>query len=512
MKKQNIVIFLQRNWLILLLISIKLILNLGLAQHYGYFRDEFLYIMMSRRLLEAPMDMPLFAPALLSVVRWLLGESPFALHLFPTLAGAGTIILTNLMVRRLGGKLFAQILAGVCVLLTPVYLGMNSTYSYDSFDKFFWVLTIFALLRILIDENPRGWLFFGLAAGLGLLTKQSMLFLGFAITLALLITPQSRQFKSIWIWAGAGIAFLFFLPYLIMQIFLDWPVLGYFVFYTTAKTYPVSPLEFIKFQIIAVNPLSFPVWLAGLSFLFFAKEAKKLRVLGWTYLILLALFIILKAKFYFLAPFYPILFAAGAITIENLTMKKKLPILRPVYIIILVVTGLFMAPMAVPLLPIETFIKFTQNQQNFKVKAERIREGILPQHYADRFGWENMADQVVKVYQSLPPEDQSKTCIFTGNYGEAGAIEFFGKPYNLPPIISGHGQYYYWGPGKCTGEIVIVVGVREHDLKNAFQIVEQKGLIVNEHAMPYESNLPIFVCRQPKASLKDMWKETAHFD
>ncbi len=509
---KRIGLFLQKNWLIVLLISLKFIINLGLDQHYGYFRDEFLYIMMSRRLLDGPIDMPLFAPALLAAIRWIFGESLFALHLFPTLAGAGNIILTILMVRRLGGKLFAQTLAGVCVLLAPVYLGMSSSYSYDPFDQFFWILTLFALFKILIDENPRGWIFFGVAAGLGLLTKQSMLFLGFAITLALLITSQRNQFKTKWIWAGAGIAFLFFLPYLIMQMKLDWPVLGYFLFYTTSKTYPVSPIEFLKFQIITLNPLSFPGWFTGLWFFFFSKNRKTLRTIGWTYLILFFLFMFLKAKFYFLVPAYPILFAAGAVTIENLTGQQKLWILRPAYLTILILTGLLIAPMAGPFLPVETFIKVTQFKKGMEVKNERLKEGVLPQFFADRFGWENMTNQVIKVYQSLSPEEQCNVCIFAGNYGEAGAIEFFGKQYGLPPVISGHGQYFYWGPGECSGEIVIVVGVRENDLKNVFQIVEQKGLIQHEYVMPYENNLPVFLCRQPRAPLGELWKDVGHFD
>lgn len=512
MMMKRICYFFQKNWLMVLLVSIKFTINLGLDQHYGYFRDEFLYIMLSRRLLDGPIDMPLLAPALLAVVRWIFGESPFALHLFPTVAGAGVIILTILMVRRLGGRLFAQALAGICVLLVPVYLGMSSSYSYDPFDLFFWVLTLFALFKILMDKNPKGWLFFGFAAGLGLLTKQSMLFLGFAITLALFITSQRRQFQTKWIWAGAGIAFLFFLPYLIMQMQLDWPALGYFSFYTTSKTYPVSPLEFLKFQIITLNPITLPVWLAGLCFFFFSKSGKAFRTIGWTYLILFFLFMILKAKFYFLTPAYPILFAAGAVMIENLTTKPKFYFLRPVYLTILILAGLVAIPFAAPFLPVETFIKFLQYQKGMEVKQERLKEGVLPQFFADRFGWENMATQVVKVYQSLTPEEQHKVCIFTGNYGEAGAIEFFGRKRGLPPVISGHGQYYYWGPGECTGEIVIVVGVNEDDLKETFQIVEKKGLIQNEYAMPYENNLPIFLCRHPKANLTDLWKEVAHFD
>ena len=231
--------------LIPILVGLKLILNLALDQNYGYFRDEFLYIALSKRLFAGPMDMPLLAPTLMAITRGVFGESLLALHIFPAIAGALVIVFTVRMVREFGGKFYAQLLAGVCVLLAPLNLGLNSSFSYDSFDQLFWVLCIYMLVKIFKHDSSKTWLLFGLFAGLGLLTKQGMLFLGFAVAVALLITSQRAHFRQRWIWLAGFIAFLFFIPYVLVQMQLDWPSLGYWKYYTDSKTYPVSPLEFI---------------------------------------------------------------------------------------------------------------------------------------------------------------------------------------------------------------------------------------------------------------------------
>jgi hypothetical protein len=146
------------------------------------------------------------------------------------------------------------------------------------------------------------------------------------------------------------------------------------------------------------------------------------------------------------------------------------------------------------------------------VKQERREEGQLPQHFADRFGWENMAATVAGVYASLPVEDRSRVCVFTANYGEAGAIDFFGPKFGLPEAISGHNSYYIWGPGDCTGEVVISVGVPRGDLETAFGKVEKEATIRCEYCMPDEDNLPVYVCRDPRTSLQELWPQVKHYN
>jgi hypothetical protein len=284
-------------------------------------------------------------------------------------------------------------------------------------------------------------------------------------------------------------------------------------YYAGGKTYPVSPLGFLLQQILTMHPLTLPIWLSGLYYLLFSKEGKRYRIFGLMYLILYVVFTVQKAKFYFLSPMYPVLFASGALVIERFIRLRNWNRLKPALISLLIIGGIITAPFAIPLLPVETFIRYSSSVGgDLGVKQERHEIAQLPQHFADRFGWENMVATVARVYQSLSPEEQEEAAIFTGNYGEAGAIDFFGGKYNLPRAISGHNNYYLFGPGDYSGEIVIFIGVPIQYLKRLFDEVEQAAIIRCKYCMPYENNLPVYVCRRPKFPITEVWPQIKHYD
>jgi hypothetical protein len=217
-------------------------------------------------------------------------------------------------------------------------------------------------------------------------------------------------------------------------------------------------------------------------------------------------FIIQHAKNYFLAPMYPILFAAGAVLFEQLVQAGQRAWLKRGYIVFLVAGGLLVSPMAIPVLPLEAHLAYMRIMSGTYAKSESFETGVFPQHFADRFGWEDLAAQVGNVYHALPPADQSHACIFTGNYGEAGALEFYSLRYGLPPVISGHNNYYIWGPRSCTGEVVIVVGGGSlDDLKQTFLDVQSAGQTKCDYCIPYENNLPIYIARGLKTPLEQLW-------
>ncbi len=146
------------------------------------------------------------------------------------------------------------------------------------------------------------------------------------------------------------------------------------------------------------------------------------------------------------------------------------------------------------------------------MKQERLATAELPQYFADRFGWEEMVASVAKVYAGLPPEEQAKACIITDNYGEAGAIDFFGGAYHLPKAISGHNSYFIWGPDGCTGEVAISVGVSGTDLAQSFAKVTPAGASYCKYCMPYENGLPIFVCRGLKMDMREAWPGAKQYE
>ena len=497
--------------ILIYLVLVKLLLHLLSASQYGYFRDELYYIAASQHLDLGYVDFPPFIAVVTALTRWTLGDSLLALHTLPALAGALIVLLAGLMARELGGGRFAQGLAALAVLVAPTFLGSQSILTMDPFDQLFWVLAIYVVLLILKREDPRLWLLFGLVAGIGLLTKVTMLYLGLALVIGLLLTPNRRVLLSKWLWLGGLVALALFSPYIVWQVLHGWPTLEFWRIYAVGKTYPVTPLEFLLQQILTMHPLTLPLWLAGLAYFFFGG-GKKYRTLGWIYVILYGVFTIQQAKNYFLAAAYPMLFAGGAVLIEQFTQRRKWLALQPAYASLLVIGGLATAPLAIPLLPVETFIAYSHAFGGAtEVKQERLATAELPQYFADRFGWEELVASVAKVYAGLPPEEQAKACILTANYGEAGAIDFFGEAYHLPKAISGHNSYFIWGPGGCTGEVIITVGVSGTDVAPSFEKVTPAGTSECKYCMPYEDHLPIFVCRGLKMDIREVWPEAKSY-
>jgi len=479
---------------------------------YGFFRDELYYIALSDSLDFGYVDVPPITPFLLAVVRFVLGTSFISLHLLPAVSGALVIWLVSLMVKKMGGGFNAHLLTLVCVTLAPIYICFECMYTYDTFDKLCWTTVLYLMILLLKTENKKYLIFLGIAAGLGLMTKMTILYLGFGLFAALLITKNRKYFFTWQAWTGVVIALLLFFPYLVWQIKEGLPVLEYYKYYALEKTWPTTPLEFIKNQIVIMNLLAAPVWFLGIYYFIFNKEGKKFRVLGYAYIIVLIISICLRVKFYLPAPFYTVLFAGGAVFIEEFAQKREIRCLRKAPAIVILLTGLISVPFVRPVLPVEYLLRFGKRGVYLGVRGERHSLGRLHQHFADRFGWDIMAENVAKAYNSLSEEDKSKACILAGNYGEAGAIWYFGEKYNLPKPISGHLQYYIWGPRGYSGEVVIAIGIDPEKLKEHFESVEIAVRHTCLVAIRYERYWWIFVCRGPKKPLEEMWPSFKHMD
>ncbi len=495
---------------VLALAVVNLLVHLLTSQQYGYFRDELYYIAASKRLAFGYVDFPPFIALVTRLVRATLGESLFALHLLPALVAAALVLLSGEMARQLGAGRFGQGLAGLATLIAPQFLGVTSLLSMDPFDTLFWGLAIYTLILIFKYDNPKAWLWFGLVTGIALTTKVTMLYFGLALVIGLALTPQRKYFRSPWLYLGGAIALAFLLPYVIWNAVNGWPTLQFFAGYG-GKVYQASPLEFIGQQIVIMHPFTFPLWVLGLIYLF-SQKGRPYRPLAWCYVVLLLIFMVQHAKNYFLAPMYPVLFAAGAVFFEEWVQAGRRAWLKPAYVGLLVVTGMLLAPAALAVLPLPAEIAYLRLTAGNSIKSEKNATGIFPQYFADRFGWEEMAAAVGDVYHRLPPQDQAQACIFTGNYGEAGALEFYGPRYGLPQVISTHNNYYIWGPDHCSGAVVIIIGVNISDFGGAFADVRQAGRSHCEYCMPYENNLPIYVARGIKTPLEQLWPNAKHFE
>lgn len=487
----------------------KLLIHFWSNGTYGYFRDELYYVACSDHLAWGYVDHPPFSIAVLAATRRLLGDSIFALRLPVVLAGAASVFLTGRMARALGGARFAQWLAALAFLVMPASLAMGSFFSMNAFDLLFWIGMVLILIRMLNTGDPRLWLAFGLVAGFGVLNKISVAFLGFGLVVGLLLTRQRRLLANRWVLVGGAVAALIVLPHIVWQFAYGFPTAEFIRNATAYKITAMSPLQFLQAQVLLAGPLTVPIWLAGLGYLLFARAAERYRVLAIAYLAVLALLIVQHGKAYYLVPAYAMLLAGGAVAIERATESRRW--LRLVVGTATALGGVVVAPLAIPLLPPETYVRYTETIGVQPPQEERNAIGALPQHFADRFGWENLVATIAHVYHALPLNDQLACAILGSNYGEAAAVDFFGGRYGLPKAISGHNNYWLWGPRGATGEVVIAVGFPRKELDAAFESVEQAATIESPYAMPSETNLPVYVCRRLRVPLNDAWPKLKRF-
>jgi hypothetical protein len=485
---------------------IALIVHFLTNSRYGYFRDELYYIACARHPALGYVDLAPLSALLLRIELAIFGDSLFALRLFPALASAGTVWLTGVIARQLGGRAWAAGLASIGSLSALVFLALGNVYSMNIFEPLFWMGCAYCLIRIIQGGRQTWWLWFGALAGLGVENKHSIAFFGIGVVLALLLSPQRREFARAGIWFGGLIALALTLPNLIWQIQHHWPTYELLTNIAHShKNVVLSPPEFLLQQMLILNPATLPLWLGGLIWLFAATEGRRYRVLGFAYLITLAEFIILHGKHYYLAPVYPILFAAGGVALER-WLAGSLRFVRPLYAAVMILVAAILAPTVVPILPPEKLFAYMEAIHFTPPKTETSHTAALPQLFADQFGWREMAASVGRAYTKLSPNDQRIVGIFCQNYGQAGAIDFFGKQYRLPPALSGHQNYFLWGPRGYTGDLLLVLDDDDGDEREQFRSVQDLGPVeTSRWAMPWEQRQHIYLCRGLKKDLRQVW-------
>jgi hypothetical protein len=502
--------------ILLCLCAAKLLLHIFTSvRHYGYFRDELYYLDMARHLDWGYVDAAPLIAVYAKIALWM-GGSLAALRILPALAGAGLIAITILIARELGGGRYAQFLAGLCVLLCPAVLGVDSLLSMNAFEPLFWMGCILVVARILRTGDSRLWLWFGLIAGLGLENKHSTLSFGFAVTVALLLTHHRREFAGKWIWIAGAIAVVVFLPNLIWQIRHHFPTIEDLEnVRREGKNVVLGPLAFVKEQIIDQHPILLPVWLAGL--IWFLRD-RRWRVLGLTFVVFFVLMEVTHAKNYYVFPIYPMLFAGGAVVVESWLANRPDAVrtatvrttARAAVVAIIVLASLPFIPIATWVLPPERLLAY-QTAIGFKpAKAEVHHESLLPQPVADQFGWPEMVNEVAAIYNSLPPEERAQTGIWAGNYGEAGAINLFGPKYGLPTAYSRHQNHWYWGPPPQVYKNLIVIQWSLEDVRDncaSFQTFEH----YQRFGMG-EENQPIYLCRGVEFDIQKIWSHSHHWN
>jgi 4-amino-4-deoxy-L-arabinose transferase-like glycosyltransferase len=492
--------------IVFLIAAAKLIFHLATANRYGIFCDELYYIACSRHLDWGYVDQP----PLIALITWIamhvFGTSLLALRLLPAIAGAALVWLTGKLAREMGGGRFAQVLAALAVACVPIYMTLHHWMTMNAFEPLIWLGCAWCVVRAINTSDAHYWLGFGMLTGLGMENKYSAAFFVIGVAVGLIATRERKWLASRWIWIGAAAAIGIFLPNLIWLARHDFPFLELMRnVRASGRDVVRAPVAFIADQALIMNPVLFPIWVGGVVWLF----ASRYRVLGWTFAVVILVLMVLGGTDYYVAPLYPMAFAGGAIAFESIT-RKRARWTRAAFVALLVLATAALAPMTAPILPVESFARY---QKLIGLEAPQIEHhemGPLPQWFADEFGWEDMAREVARVYNSLPVEDRARTAIFCNQYSEAAALDFYGPKYGLPPAISNHQNYWYWGPRNYDGSIVIVTGSDGTGDREHFRTVEIAGRVGHIYARG-DRHFPVLVCRGLIEDLRTFWPKTKNW-
>jgi len=486
-----------------LIAAVTLAVHVATSGRYGWFRDELYFIACGHHLAWGYVDQP---PLIAVIARAFAAAHNLYLFRLPAaLAHAGLVVLVAVAARRMGGGGFAQALAALATAIAPVLLLFGHVQTMNAYEPLAWLGAALVVLAVADGADARWWILGGAIIGVGLLDKHSVAFFAFALVVGVAVTPARRALASRWLAAALALATLIVLPHLAWQIGHGWPMLELLRHGQEYKNEPVSPAQFFVGQLILLHPLTAPVWLLGLVRL---VRVRRLRPLGIAALVVAALVIALHGKIYYLAPLYPLLFAAGGVAIEALIARAWL---RVAVFALLAAGGAATAPLALPILSVPSLLRYQAALHFEPPHTERLRYRPLAQIFADEHGWPELEAAVARVYRSLPPDEQRQASVYARNYGEAGAIDFFGERDGLPPARSGHNSYYTWGPP--PGDIVTAVGGAREDYLRHFRTVDEVArLPPNPWVMPYEDELPIYVARGLKVPRAEAWAAARHYE
>jgi 4-amino-4-deoxy-L-arabinose transferase-like glycosyltransferase len=460
--------------------------------------------MNARRLDWGYVAYPPWTPFLARIALSLFDTSLQGLRLFSAIGQGIVVLLVGAIVRDLGGKRPAQILAALAVAISPAALMSGTLIQYMAFDYLWWVLLSFCLVRLLKTEDPRWWLGIGATIGLGMMTKYTILFFVAGLAIALLLTPLRRALFSRWLWMGAALSLLIFLPNLIWQIQHDFISLDFLsaiherdIAWGRTDTFLLDQLY------VASNPFVLPLWLAGLAYAMLHPAARRFRAIGWMFLTTFVLFWFFRGRGYYLSPAYAMLTAAGALWWEAWLSRRQQTIQqwgwRTAWGVIALASlvGVFLVK---PIAPINSWLWTVTSEVNHEV--------------VEMVGWPDLAQQIAAIHNSLPALEQPHTVILAGNYGEAGALDLYRSAYDLPPVISGANSLWMRGYGDEDPEAVIVVGFEQQYAAHFFRACQWMGRVSNQYGVENEESTRhtgLFVCRQPRHSWPEMWLEMQWF-
>ncbi len=482
---------------------INLLIHFLTATNYELHRDEMLYFSMGNHLSWGFASTPPMMSFLSFIVIHLFGYHEFFVKLFPALAGSGLVILIALFIREIGGKRLAVITGCLGYILSTGMLRTASLFMPVIFELFFWMLFLFFVLKLIRSQNPKYWLRIGVCFGLAFLNKYSILFLGFGTLLAFLVTRYRKLLVSRYLIYAIGICFVIILPNVIWQITHNFAVATHMRALYQTQLVNVSVQTFLGEQLL-MNISSILIWLPGLIGVLFIPKERRYRIFGYILILIVLLFLAAKGKPYYTLGVYTMMFAFGGYILEN-----YLPKLTPWILAISLVLALFTLPFGLPVLPQESMKRYCAFFSKYVTRAPmRNEDGAyypIPQDYMDMTGWDEVARLASVAYNELTPAEKKNCIVYANNYGQAGALDFYGKRYHLPSPVSVADSWIFWAPDSLVADNFIITDDRLGDIPRLFESYKEIGEVDNDCFR--ENGLKVFLCKKPTPLLNQFFRQ-----
>lgn len=493
--------------LVLLIAALSLVIHLLTYDILGFHRDEFLYLALGRHMAAGFWSNPPLIGLISLISQLLPGDPLLTTRILPAIAGAVVVVLVGLITRELGGGIFAQVFGCLSITLSLLMLRGFSMLQPVPFDILFWTLILYWLLRYINTEKPVFLILMGIGLGLGIMNKYIVLFLALGIIVAVTLTPHRRLWINKYTWYAALIALILVIPNLIWQYNHGFPVINHMTELQDTQLVNVKRANILIDQLLMFT-FSSLVWLAGLVFLLFSSRAKSFRLFGFVYLTVLLMFVILRGKSYYTAGLYPFLFAAGSAGWEGILKTGKL---KTIGLSMVILLSALVAPMGIPVMSADRLAALYERIPAYMggevlLRWEDGEMHPLPQDFADMLGWDELANIVIRASDTIA--DKNRIVIYAENYGQAGAVEHFGRPHGLPDVVSFSDSYLLWIPDSIAPEKDLLFYINDElgeDVDSLFAQCDSIGSVTNRNAR--EHGTTVFLCRSPKGNFNRFWAD-----
>ena len=491
--------------MLILLALARILLQVFTNGQYGFHQDELVTLdAAAHHLAWGYVAWPPVTPFLARVALYLFGPSVIGLRSLAVLAEGIVMLLAGLIIRDLGGRRWAQVLGAVVVATSPLSIVQGGLFQYETLDYLCWVLLAFTVIRLLKSENPRWWLGIGAAIGLGMMTKYTVAFSVAGVVVGMLATRNRRYLSSPWLWGGAALALVIWLPNLLWQAQNHWISIYFMASIHTRDVQAGLTSGFLTDQILFnFNPVMAFLVLAGLYYYLFAPAGQRYRMMGWMYVAPFILLILTQGKGYYLAATYPMLAAGGTVWWERrLTRINSQHWARAWRWITWSVLSAFAALLIATELPVASLGSAwweVVSKSNDELKSE--------------VGWPELVQQVAKAYNGMPVSEKAHTAILAASSGEIGSIDLYGPAYGLPRVISGFDSYWQNGYGDPAPTTLLVVG-----FDPSFLAVFQDCTQIAPISIPFNiqndeatSHSSIYLCHNLRQPWPQFWKTFQYF-